>query len=71
MTGPVTSSPDPSATDRATEPRVPVPDPALRYVLAVGAVSAGLALSDIGSDVDDDVVDAPLRASLVTDSRAR
>ena len=71
MTGPVTSSPDPSATDRATEPRVPVPDPALRYVLAVGTVSAGLALSDIGSDVDDDVVDAPLRASLVTDSRAR
>ena len=71
MTGPVTSSPDPAATDRATEPRIPVPDPALRYVLAVGAVSAGLALSDIGSDVDDDVVDSPLRASLVTDSRAR
>ena len=70
MTGPVTSSPDPAATDRATAPRIPVPDPGLRYVLAVGAVSAGLPLSDIGG-VDDDVVNAPLRASVVTDSRAR
>ena len=43
----------------------PVQEPALRYVLAVGAVSAGLTLGDI--ECDSDVV----ADSVVSDSQAR
>ena len=55
----VTSAADP-APGPATEP---AQDPALRYVLAVGAVSAGLSLTDIS--------DTGLSSSVVTEAQAR
>ena len=55
----VTSAADP-APGPATEP---AQDPALRYVLAVGAVSAGLSLTDIS--------DTGLSSSVVNEAQAR
>ena len=62
------------AEDDAEDP-VPTPipnhpqDPALRYVLAVGAVSAGLSLSDAGNG--GEAVLGSVADSVVTDARAR
>ena len=54
----------PSAADPAPGPATePAQDPALRYVLAVGAVSAGLSLTDIS--------DTGLSSSVVTEAQAR
>ncbi|WP_315583751.1 alkaline phosphatase family protein [Actinomyces viscosus] len=52
---------DPSPAPAPDSPQ----DPALRYVLAVGAVSAGLTLSDPGNDGDS------VASSVVTDAKAR
>ena len=62
------------AEDDAEDPvPTPVPnhpqDPALRYVLAVGAVSAGLSLSDTGNG--GEAVLGSVADSVVTDARAR
>lgn len=56
-----TAAEDPSPAPASASPQ----DPALRYVLAVGAVSAGLTLNDSGND-GDSVAD-----SVVTDAKAR
>lgn len=61
-------SPETAVEDRAP---IPVPnsaqDPGLRYVLAAGAVSAGLVLSD----TSDDNSSADLRTAVVDDAQAR
>ena len=63
--GPRTVSGQPASVPALDSPQ----DPALRYVLAVGAVSAGLPLSDAGHDGDTDLsLDVE---PIVSDARAR
>ena len=63
--GPRTVSGQPASVPALDSPQ----DPALRYVLAVGAVSAGLPLSDAGHDGDTDLsLDVE---PVVSDARAR
>ena len=63
--GPRTVSGQPASVPALDSPQ----DPALRYVLAVGAVSAGLPLSDAGHDGDTGLsLDVE---PVVSDARAR
>ena len=63
--GPRTVSGQPASVPALDSPQ----DPALRYVLAVGAVSAGLSLSDTAYDGVTDL--SPDVEPVVSDARAR